>query len=60
MHKFEWDIGHKFATHGTQVEFDASHIRNNETGSFGTFCNDSRRSQVHFVVLLIKCISLLF
>lgn len=51
MHQFEWNVSHQFASHGTQVEFDASHVGNDETGGFGAFSHDSRRRQIDFVIL---------
>ena len=54
MHQLEWNVSHQFTAHGTEIEFDTSHVRNDETGSFVAFGDDSRRSQIDFIVLSIK------
>jgi hypothetical protein len=51
MHQLEWNVSHQFTAHGTEIEFDTSHVRNDETGSFVAFGDDSRRSQIDFIVL---------
>ncbi len=51
VHQLEWNVGHQFTAHGSEIEFDTSHVRNDETGGFVAFGDDSRRSQIDFIVL---------
>ena len=51
VHQFEGNVGDQFTAHGAQVEFDAGHVRNDETGGLGAFGNGSRRRQIHLIVL---------
>lgn len=51
VHQLKWNISYQFTAHGAQVEFDAGHVRNNETSSFVAFSDHSRRCQIDFIVL---------